>query len=246
MENIEFSDLKNSKDFLNSILDNINSAVFIADKYLNVLGFNNSFKALFNTDQKDLEEVKKCGNIMGCSYAVKANAICGSTPYCRECKLRNDLLSVFTSQVPAYKKELSRDFYIGDKFQTKELQYTVKYVDYQDDQIILIIVDDLTDIKKIQEELIALEQKNTILAMGVTANHELNQPIAVIKGYVDMIQKKLALSGDEPFTKYFNKINLSLEHAAQTIKKYSENIDYELTSYYDDINMIKFKDKEDE
>ena len=45
----ELENLKESNEFLNLLLDNINSAVLIADENLQIHQFNNSFLSLFDT-----------------------------------------------------------------------------------------------------------------------------------------------------------------------------------------------------
>ncbi len=44
----ELKDLKESNEFLNLLLDNINSAILIADENLQIHHFNNSFLNLFD------------------------------------------------------------------------------------------------------------------------------------------------------------------------------------------------------
>ncbi len=44
-------------------------------------------------------------------------------------------------------------------------------------------------LKQAREEIIQLEQKNSVLAMVVTANHEINQPLTVLKGYLQLYRE---------------------------------------------------------
>jgi diguanylate cyclase (GGDEF)-like protein len=137
------SNLKESNEFLNVLLENLESAVFIVDKNLCVQNFNNSFKALFHkTEDKILEQL--FGNALGCAYTVDEGKNCGETSNCPHCTLRDSLLKAFTNKVPTYKAQLIRKFYINHQAITKYLLYSSKYVTFNNEEMVLVIVDDIT------------------------------------------------------------------------------------------------------
>ncbi len=82
----EITDLKESNEFLLSLLDNINSAVFLIDENFKVKSFNNSFKTLFGKDKNAFDQY--CGNALGCVFAVKEGVNCGTSSHCKQCYLR--------------------------------------------------------------------------------------------------------------------------------------------------------------
>jgi len=97
------------------------------------------------------------------------------------------------------------------------------------------------DLKNSQKQLIELERKNSILAMAVTANHELNQPLTVIKGYISMIENSIV---PELMTKkqrkYFQKIELSFERINIILKNFNETASVSIENYDANRKMFVF------
>ena len=126
---IKQTDLKESNDFLNTLLDNITSAIFIVDDELRVQNFNDSFKSIFLNESAQLEP-GLCGNVLGCIYAVEEKLDCGQTTNCDKCNLRNALLRSLMERIPTIKEKIVRPFYIGGVKKLKHLQYSTKYIQY--------------------------------------------------------------------------------------------------------------------
>jgi hypothetical protein len=71
MTNESFNFLSNSSDFLNIILNNINSCVLLLDKELKLRAYNDSLKTIFsNKKDEDLLYIK-CGEAIGCAYQIE-------------------------------------------------------------------------------------------------------------------------------------------------------------------------------
>jgi len=73
-----------------------------------------------------------------------------------------------------------------------------------------------------QNELIKMEQKNLALAMAVTANHEINQPLMVIKGNLDLLQLNIHKLPKEESEKYFQRMNTAISRIEAILKKLRE------------------------
>jgi signal transduction histidine kinase len=175
---IDLERLKESKDFLNTLLDNITSALFIVDEAVRIQTFNNGFRALF---QKPEDRILGglCGNVIGCAYTVEEGRDCGQTSRCHECGLRQSVLKAFTEDAFTYRAPLTRDFYVQGRRIFKHLQYTVKSILYRNARMVLLILDDVTQLeeqKKMLEELNNL--KNKFLGM---ASHDLRNPASVVE-----------------------------------------------------------------
>jgi diguanylate cyclase (GGDEF)-like protein len=146
------NDLKESNDFLNVLVDNLVSAVFIVDKNIRVQSFNDSFKALFHKPEEQILG-ELCGNALGCSYVINEGKDCGSTSNCGACMLRNSLVKAFSLKVPAFKERLTRKFYIDEKEVLKYFMYTSKYVVFNGEEMVLVLVDDITELMTANLEL---------------------------------------------------------------------------------------------
>ncbi len=141
---LEISELKESNDFLNTLLDQITSAVFVADKKMRIHNVNKASQTLFLKREGQILE-QLWGNAIGCAFAVLEAKECGTTTQCGQCLLRRSLFKSFTERTPTYRETLKREFYIDDKPVLKYLQYSTKYIQYQGDEMVMIIVDDITE-----------------------------------------------------------------------------------------------------
>ena len=178
------NNLRESNEFLNSVLENINSAIFIVNKEVKIYSINNSCSIIFNKPaEKMIGEL--CGNAIGCIFTVDYKKECGETPVCSDCILRNSILKSFTEKIPTYKQILDRKFEIGGNSIEKIFQFTTKYIFYNNQEMVLIIIDDITELEKQKRHLREInDEKNKLLAM---ASHDLRNPISIIQMYSSFI-----------------------------------------------------------
>lgn len=190
---IDIEKLKESNDFLNLLLENITSAVFIVDNNIKIRKINDSFKALFHK-KEDLVLGTRCGNAINCVYTVDENAECGETTHCGQCILRHSLIKTFVQKVPTFREKLVRDFYIDGKKIVKYFQFTAKYVTYNGQEMSVVILDDITELETSNIELKhEVTEKNGLL--GILA-HDIRNPIQVLTLYADYYLEDKSLSAD--------------------------------------------------
>ena len=154
----ELNDLKESNEFLNLLLDNINSAVLIADENLQIHQFNNSFLSLFDSAAETVLEAG-FGETTGCVNAVVENKSCGQTSHCAQCILRRSLIQTLTDRVPVDNQPLNRVFYINGEPVEKHLQFSTRTIMYQGQKMFLIIIYDVTDIEQQKIELLKKQKQ---------------------------------------------------------------------------------------
>ncbi|CAB1074819.1 Serine phosphatase RsbU, regulator of sigma subunit [Olavius algarvensis Delta 1 endosymbiont] len=155
----ELQNLKESNEFLNLLLDNINSAVLIADENLQIHQFNNSFLNLFDTAVESVLEAG-FGETTGCVNAVLENKPCGETSQCANCILRRSLVSNLIDDAPVNKQSLNRVFYINGEPLTKHLQFSSRSIMFQGQKMFLVIIYDVTDI---EQQKIELQKKQRLI-----------------------------------------------------------------------------------
>jgi sigma-B regulation protein RsbU (phosphoserine phosphatase) len=143
---IDLESLKESNEFLNLLLDNLTSAVFVVDQDLRLYAFNDGFCKLFAKGERDVMH-QLCGNAMNCQFAVDEQALCGETSNCTSCELRDSVFSAFTNRVPTYKSKLTRNFYVGSQAMKKHFLFSTVHVPYSGRSMILVIVDDVSEIE---------------------------------------------------------------------------------------------------
>jgi signal transduction histidine kinase len=208
---VRLDDLRESNEFLNILLDNISSAIFIVDKNVKIQEVNNSFEILFQRpSDKILGEL--CGNAIGCSYTVNENKDCGQTTNCNTCVLRSSILNSFVQKIPSNKELLVREFYIDEKKIIKYYQFSSRYIQYLGDEMVLIIVDDITEIER---QKIQLKERNENLKksndeknklLGIAA-HDIRSPLAIISSYASFLSDENMVITDEIRSKYLEIIH---------------------------------------
>ena len=141
---VEINNLKESNDFLNILLDSINSAVFIVDRDRKIHSFNDAFKTLFDSPEDQLLG-HVFGDAIGCEYAISTGNACGNTPFCSNCVLKECTVRTFADHIPTYKRCLRREFRIGGDTIIKYFQFSTKHLRYNDQDMVVIVLDDITE-----------------------------------------------------------------------------------------------------
>nr|NJM03646.1 hypothetical protein [Desulfobacula sp.] len=144
---IDIKALKDSNEFLNLLLANIDTAVFIADENLRIYQFNDSFLDLFKRSGETMAEMT-FGAASGCINAVRENKPCGETSACGSCVLKQSLIASLSAREPHEKKFLERVFYIHGQPVKKYLEFTSRPIVFQDRRMILVFVYDVTKMEQ--------------------------------------------------------------------------------------------------
>ena len=155
----ELQNLKESNEFLNLLLDNMNSAVLIADENLQIHRFNDSFLNLFDSATEAILETS-FGEAVGCVNAILENKTCGATSQCSQCILRSSLIHNLIDRAPVNNQPLNRVFYIKGKPVEKHFQFSTRPITFQGRKMFLIIIYDVTDIEL---QKIELQRKQTLI-----------------------------------------------------------------------------------
>ena len=197
-------------EFLKILFDKMPSAVFICDKNTRVVEINSSFRKMFRNDVKN-ETGLFCGNTIGCSYVVDENAMCGETEYCVTCKIRKAIEKALLRNEDTEGQIVHRDFYINGKKIEKYFRFSTKLITYKNDDMVMIIVDDITELEKKKLEVIDLDrQKNKMIT---SISHDLQGPLSAIIGFADVLKEK---AGDEfirDFGDYVELIRNAVDHS---------------------------------
>ncbi|MCK9329054.1 MAG: PAS domain S-box protein [Candidatus Cloacimonetes bacterium] len=97
-------------------------------------------------------------------------------------------------------------------------------------------------LKNAQDEILNLERKNTALAMVVTTNHEINQPLMIMKANLEMLEMKLEeVSLKQDISKYLNRIDQSVERINKILEKFRSYDTVEFEEYGGNTKMVSFK-----
>lgn len=196
-----FRKFKQSVEFLNILLNNINSGVFILNKNFEVQEINNAIKNIFQIADDD-HIGQKCGNVLGCIFAVEEGKNCGDTSRCDDCVLRNSSFYTLNTHKEVYKQQLSRNFYLNEDDATEmHLLFSTKYLHFHDKEFVIVIVEDTTELMK--QKLLIERQKKEIDDSIQYSKHILNAIMPSLEGMKHkafdvflFIDEKEAIGGD--------------------------------------------------
>lgn len=146
LTNESFSFLSQSSEFLNLILNNINSCVLLLDKDVKLRAFNDAMRTIFsNRKDEDLLFVP-CGEAIGCAYQIEEQRQCGETSRCNSCELRIAALTSYMDDVPIYKDHIVKPFFTHDnKKVDKHLQFSTRLFHFQKEKYIIMIIEDISN-----------------------------------------------------------------------------------------------------
>lgn len=150
--NESFSVLSESSEFLNLILDNINSCVLLLDKDLKLRAYNNPITSIFSNKKNEDLLYRKCGEVIGCAYQVEEQQLCGSTSMCRTCELRIAALQSYANNEVIYKHQITKPFFNFDGIKKeKHLQFSIRLFTYKNEKYIILLVDDITKLVELRD-----------------------------------------------------------------------------------------------
>jgi sigma-B regulation protein RsbU (phosphoserine phosphatase) len=146
LTNESFGFLSQSSEFLNLILNNINSCVLLLDKDVKLRAFNDAMRTIFsNRKDEDLLFVP-CGEAIGCAYHIDEQKHCGETSRCNSCELRIAALTSYMDNVPVYKDHIVKPFFTHDnKKVDKHLQFSTRLFHFQKEKYIIMIIEDISN-----------------------------------------------------------------------------------------------------
>ncbi len=99
----------------------------------------------------------------------------------------------------------------------------------------------LESLNKAHETIRELERRNTIYAMSVTTNHELSQPLMIIRGNLDMLINSDALDPKKQHH-YIKRISEGIERIEKILLKYRTAERSTMDHYSENTPMVKFEE----
>jgi hypothetical protein len=140
-----FDHLAESSDFLDFLLNNINSCVLVLNKDMKLQAFNEPLRTIFVDKEEEHLLLKLCGEVIGCAFQVEEQQQCGETKHCNECILRISAIESYASKKPIIRQEFVREFYSADGTkQEKHLVFSVKPIYFRNDYYLIVLIEDIT------------------------------------------------------------------------------------------------------
>lgn len=144
--NVSFSYLRNSSDFLNVVLNNINSCILLLDKQVRLVAFNDALKTIFSNKKDEDLLYKKCGEAIGCAYQIEEQKECGETSKCCDCELRIAALTSYMNNEIIYKNHISKPFLdYNNQIVYKHLQFSTRLFLHEKEKYVIMLIEDVTN-----------------------------------------------------------------------------------------------------
>lgn len=140
-----FNFLHGNSDFLNLVLNNINSCILLLDKDLNLHAFNDALNNIFSNKKDENLQYRKCGEAIGCAYQIEEQKECGKTSHCNTCDLKIAVLTSYMNDEVIYKEHVIKPFlnYENEK-EDKHLQFSTRMFVHNREKYVIMIVEDIT------------------------------------------------------------------------------------------------------
>lgn len=147
--------IKNSEEcgpFFETVMNSIVSTVMVIDKDQKIIFANAAYKKLFHTGQSDW-----------------LTNPCEGDEGCIACKLRDSLLPHLVHTVPVQRERMTRKFLIDGQEIIRYFLYSTAYIRLDNQELILVIVDDITET---MEALLTLKRIETMDPLTQMYNHK--------------------------------------------------------------------------
>ncbi len=98
-------------------------------------------------------------------------------------------------------------------------------------------------LRQSRDRVIELERKNSVLAMGTTTNHEINQPLTVLSGNLFLLRETLKEKGlTEEQEKVLQKMDAAIMRIKGILSKYQNPVGTKIATYSGESKMVVFND----
>ncbi len=106
---------------------------------------------------------------------------------------------------------------------------------YNNEDVVLTFIHDLTLRKLEEKRRIEIKKRESALATAVTASHEINQPLMILKGNVDMLS--FNVKETEKTKKYFFRIDESIKRIQDILQKFKDADRVDFKAYSENTEM---------
>lgn len=149
--------LKDSKEFMRTLMEVAVAPIFIMDKDMCVQSYNDSFSMLFSKEENEIIG-KLPGNALGC-VCLTENEVCGDSESCIKCLLRKQMEKTIKENKAIDRNVIEKQFKINGEIVNKQLSVSIKPVDFDNEKYYIGIFDDVSDIMRLQKKVLAQNEK---------------------------------------------------------------------------------------
>jgi nitrogen-specific signal transduction histidine kinase len=177
------NDILITEAVLSSVIDNVTAAIILVDRDRRVILSNKTTEMITRLPKNHMLG-KRGGEVLGCANANISPKGCGFDTRCVFCQVKKQVEKTFEKkdENPLFFTEMEL-VELGKRY----FKISTKYLIVDDKEAVLICMEDVSEAK--EKERLKLEnlQLETAVQMGGAICHELNQPLMVVSGYVQLL-----------------------------------------------------------
>lgn len=207
---------------LDRIIDNMPSAVLALNDKTDILYGNLQASVFAGIPREGLIGLRG-GAAFKCIHANDVQEGCGYGPQCMMCGIRTTVENTLKTHENVSSVEVIMHF--EDK---GERILTVNTVYLGDDNIVIVALCDITDLKKLEKIRVEKEQLSAAIMTSGGVCHEMNQPLTAVNGYIE-----LSLMDIDKNSPVYENLTTALEEMKR-LKHITHNL----------MNLHSFKTKE--
>ncbi len=129
------------------IMDSIPVPIFLVDDDVRILDLNSAASSAFGV-LKDAIYLRRGGEVLHCLHSLDVPEGCGRGPACKSCVIRNSVASSVNGTGTTRRR---MKFEIGDPHRKEmELMITANPLPHSDGKVVLLIVEDITELTKLR------------------------------------------------------------------------------------------------
>ena len=104
---------------------------------------------------------------------------------------------------------------------------------------------DFNKLKDEHDKIVSSERKDAVLAMAVTANEELRQPLSVVSNSLELLKNYVEVNKDniehDKVVHRLNSMERNLEKISRILSDYDKIEEFNISEYIDGIKMVNLK-----
>ena len=196
-------------DFLKNLFDTVPSLMFVVDSDVRILHLNSAAMSLLAVDKKAVL-LKRGGEALHCVHCLETPEGCGRSSSCKDCVIRNSVNKAFQGE-KVHRETTKTELVSEAGISEIHFMVTASPLRYEEKDFVLLIMEDITGLKKTEEELkrkaTELEAANQELeAFSYSVSHDLKAPLRSICGFSDALMEDFATGLDEEARDYLTRI----------------------------------------
>ena len=135
------------ENFYKSIIDSMPSAIFIMDYATKIIDYNK--EAINLTGIKSEKALQRLdGDVLHCLHALNGQEDCGNLKYCCDCVIRNSI-NIAIKGEKVYREKAAMTIKKEGCFKMVYYLVTASPVEYQNQNLILVSLEDITEITQL-------------------------------------------------------------------------------------------------